>query len=207
MCNLYETIDCLCKNAGKTITQMCSESGIARASLTDLKMGRKKSLSAQTLGKIAAYFGVSVDYLLGMEDEYGISPDEWALMGDTFKSSRESMGFSRELAVDGEVLTDAQLADFEENGAPLTPAQLTATCGLVGLDPTIVFSPWRDNLWPQKEKPTVIDDELADELEMLRSRPEVRTLLHASKGMSAAQVERMAQFMIDMKGGSNESSD
>ena len=36
--------------------------------ITDLKMGRKKSLSAETAQKIAAYFGVSVGYLLGQEE-------------------------------------------------------------------------------------------------------------------------------------------
>jgi hypothetical protein len=46
---------------------MCKESGASRASLTDLKMGRKQSLSADTLSKISVYFGVSVDYLLGNE--------------------------------------------------------------------------------------------------------------------------------------------
>jgi len=41
---------------------------VARANLSDLKMGRLKSLSAATLAKIAGYFGVSVEYLLGNEN-------------------------------------------------------------------------------------------------------------------------------------------
>ena len=32
--------------------------------MTDLKKGRKQGLSAETLAKIAAYFGVSIEYLL-----------------------------------------------------------------------------------------------------------------------------------------------
>ena len=43
---------------------MCKETGASRGSLTDLKVGRKKKLSIDTLSKIAEYFGVSVDYLL-----------------------------------------------------------------------------------------------------------------------------------------------
>ena len=35
--------------------------------MTDLKMGRKKSVSAETAQKIAAFFHVSVGYLLGQE--------------------------------------------------------------------------------------------------------------------------------------------
>ena len=68
MSDLYKTILSLCQNRNVNITQMCKESGASRASLTDLKMGRKQSLSAETLTKIADYFSVSVDYLLGKED-------------------------------------------------------------------------------------------------------------------------------------------
>ena len=35
--------------------------------MTDLKMGRKKSVSAETAQKIASFFGVSVGVLLGRE--------------------------------------------------------------------------------------------------------------------------------------------
>ena len=63
--NLYERIEALCKDHGMNITQMCRETGLTRAKLSDLKMGRTKSLSASTLAKIAGHFGVSVDYLLG----------------------------------------------------------------------------------------------------------------------------------------------
>ncbi|GEM_PF-258426 len=65
--NLYNRIEGLCTDKRINITTMCKESGASRASLTDLKMGRKQSLSADTLSKISVYFGVSVDYLLGNE--------------------------------------------------------------------------------------------------------------------------------------------
>lgn len=68
MDNLYKKIESLCHNKGVNITQMCRESGASRAPLTDLKMGRSKTLSTETLTKIANYFGVSVDYLLGKEE-------------------------------------------------------------------------------------------------------------------------------------------
>ncbi len=44
---------------------MCKESGVSRGSLGDLYHGRIKSLSTKTLQKIADYFDVSVDYLVG----------------------------------------------------------------------------------------------------------------------------------------------
>lgn len=67
MSDLYNRIEGLCADSGINITTMCKESGASRASLTDLKMGRKQSLSTDTLSKISVYFGVSVDYLLGNE--------------------------------------------------------------------------------------------------------------------------------------------
>lgn len=67
MGNLYDKIEALCGEQGISITTMCKNAGISRAPLSDLKMGRSKILSSSTLSKIAAYFGVSVDYLLGNE--------------------------------------------------------------------------------------------------------------------------------------------
>ena len=50
------------------MTRMCREAGISRAPLSDLKMGRSRTLAASTLAKIAAHFGVTVDFLLGQEE-------------------------------------------------------------------------------------------------------------------------------------------
>ena len=75
MPEMYQRIDKLCKEKGINITLMCKECAIPRASLTDYKNGRIKSLSAETLSKIAAYFGVTVDYLYGgtsVVDEHAI---------------------------------------------------------------------------------------------------------------------------------------
>lgn len=66
---LYDVIENLCKKNGVSITQMCREGGISRAPLSDLKMGRTKNLSTETLSKIAVYFGVSMDYLLGKDEK------------------------------------------------------------------------------------------------------------------------------------------
>lgn len=67
MMPIYERIEELCRKSGINVTNMCKECGIPRASLSDYKTGRKKSLSADTLSKIAEYFGVTVDYLYGGE--------------------------------------------------------------------------------------------------------------------------------------------
>ena len=67
MSSLYETILDLCQQKDIRPGRLCSQLGLSRGLMTDLKMGRKKSLSAETAQKIAAYFGVSVGYLLGQD--------------------------------------------------------------------------------------------------------------------------------------------
>ena len=71
MSKLYETIEALCQKENIRPGALCTRLGISRSLMTDLKMGRKKSLSAQTAQKIATHFGVTVGYLLGEQE-----PDE-----------------------------------------------------------------------------------------------------------------------------------
>ena len=65
--NLYDRIEALCQEKGIRPGRLCDELGLSRGLMTDLKMGRKKGLNAQTAQKIAAYLGVSVGVLLGQE--------------------------------------------------------------------------------------------------------------------------------------------
>jgi len=67
MANLYESILRLCERDGIRPGRLCDELGISRGLMTDLKMGRKKGISAETAQKIASFFGVSVGVLLGQE--------------------------------------------------------------------------------------------------------------------------------------------
>lgn len=69
MGSLYENIIALCNAKGIKGGKMCTDLGISKGTLTDLKMGRQLSLSAVKAQKIADYFGVSVGYLLGSETE------------------------------------------------------------------------------------------------------------------------------------------
>jgi transcriptional regulator with XRE-family HTH domain len=87
MGTLHERIISLCKERGITGGRLCSDLKMSKGTLTDLKMGRQKSLSAEKAQKIASYFNVSVGYLLGEETkkeqptEYdGLSEKRKALM-------------------------------------------------------------------------------------------------------------------------------
>lgn len=60
--NMYEKIYQLCEEKGIKPAKLCSEIGIPKSTLTELKQGRTKNLSTQTLSKISQYFNVSLGY-------------------------------------------------------------------------------------------------------------------------------------------------
>ena len=67
MDNLYARIVGLCQEKAIRPGRLCDELGISRSLMTDLKMGRKKTVNAQTAQKIAGFLGVSVEHLLGQD--------------------------------------------------------------------------------------------------------------------------------------------
>ena len=69
MGTLYENIVFLCDQKGIKPGKMCNETGISRGLITDLKMGRKNSITVETAKRMADYFGVSVDRVLGSEQK------------------------------------------------------------------------------------------------------------------------------------------
>ncbi len=78
MNNLHKIITELCEKKGVSGYRLCKDTGIQPSILTDMKMGRQKSLSAVNAEKIANYFDVSVGYLLGNEEK---KPSEISLEG------------------------------------------------------------------------------------------------------------------------------
>lgn len=76
MGSLYEKINALCAERGIKGGKMCTDLGISKGLLTDLKMGRRSGVSAKTADKIASYFGVTVGYLLGTEDRTVMSDSD-----------------------------------------------------------------------------------------------------------------------------------
>lgn len=86
MSTLYENIRNLCSEGNIKPGRMCVDLGLSKSLMTDLKAGRKKTIRADTAQKIADYFGVTVDRVLGSEKEAaapkdgGLSPMESQLM-------------------------------------------------------------------------------------------------------------------------------
>lgn len=103
MGNLYDNIIALCQKKGIKGGKMCTDIGISKGTLTDLKMGRQTSLSAEKAQKIADYFGVSVGYLLGKE-KAPTTPGERSVSDDDIKFAL--------FGGDGEI-TDAMLDEVK----------------------------------------------------------------------------------------------
>jgi transcriptional regulator with XRE-family HTH domain len=78
MGTLYENIVFLCDQKGIKPGKMCNETGISRGLITDLKMGRKNNITVETAKRMADYFGVSVDCVLGAEQKEKSSTPEGA---------------------------------------------------------------------------------------------------------------------------------
>lgn len=73
MGTLYESIKALCDDAGIKPGKMCVDLEMSKSMMTKLKNGTKKNVETATAQKIADYFGVSVDRVLGI-DTKEISP-------------------------------------------------------------------------------------------------------------------------------------
>lgn len=75
MSNLYNRLQELCEEKGVSGYRMCKDVGIQPSIMTDLKMGRRSSMKAETAQKVADYFGVTVGYLLGDETKKAPTPE------------------------------------------------------------------------------------------------------------------------------------
>lgn len=67
MGTLYENIISLCQERGITGGRMCVDLKLSKGLMTKLKDNPQKTITAETAQKIADYFGVSVDRVVGNE--------------------------------------------------------------------------------------------------------------------------------------------
>ena len=68
MSDIVSRIETLLAVAGISGAKMSDDLGMSRSFMTELRKGRAKSITIETAAKIADYFGVSVDYLLGGDE-------------------------------------------------------------------------------------------------------------------------------------------
>lgn len=81
MCTIYNNIKSLCDERGVKPGRMCVELGMSKSILTGLKNGTKKNIQTDTAQKIADYFGVTVDRVLGAEKETAAPKGDGAVSG------------------------------------------------------------------------------------------------------------------------------
>ena len=98
MDTMYERIVDLCKKRGVTPSAMCDEMGIRRGTISDLKAGKAKKLSADNTAKIAEYLGTTTDYLIT-----GVNSRKNAQFEEMLKSAQSISPEKQKLldAVDG----------------------------------------------------------------------------------------------------------
>lgn len=113
MCTLYESILSLCVERGIKGGKMCVDLGLSKSLMTDLKSGRKKGITAETAQKIADYFSVSVDRVLGVE-KAPIQRDERGDTLDSTESSRKLKLLARHLNRIPEETRNRLLSNFED---------------------------------------------------------------------------------------------
>jgi hypothetical protein len=68
---ILESIEYLCKNANPKVSfsKMCVDLGLSKSLNTKLKSNPAKTINGETAQKIADYFSVSVDRVLGSEQK------------------------------------------------------------------------------------------------------------------------------------------
>lgn len=109
MWTLYDRLDSLCKERGIKGGKMCTDLGISKSLMTDLKSGRKKTISAPTAQKIASYFGVTVGYLLGEEEQKempALTQKDERDIAKSLESIMDDLEHSGDLMFDGDPMSE-----------------------------------------------------------------------------------------------------
>ena len=88
---ILDSIESLCKNANPKVSfsKMCVDLGLSKSLNTKLKSNPAKTINGETAQKIADYFGVSVDRVLGSEQKEKSPAPEGAELTETQKKAWE----------------------------------------------------------------------------------------------------------------------
>ncbi len=174
MLSLYDWVLKLGTDKGfKNMTALCKAAGVPRANMTELKMGRSTMLSLPTAAKLAEAVGVSTDYLLGL----------------TIESQIDQLNES--IAKERSRILDLSGAEREE-------AQSSIDMMVKQLEELILAYSLSQNGIIKKEKPAD-ESGLGEYGNMLKSRPELQSLLDEVSYMSKNQVEKMVDFLKSVR--------
>lgn len=94
MGTLYESIKSLCDERGISGGKMCVDLNISKSTMTDLKKGRRSGISLENAQKIADYFEVSIERVLGTEQKENPMPVDMELTVDQKKAIDKILSLS-----------------------------------------------------------------------------------------------------------------
>lgn len=109
---MFEIVDYLCRRNQISISKMCKAIGMRQSIITDLKMGRTKTLSVGNMQKIANFFHVSTDiFSEGVFDEtQPNSADAEAIAGYHYLLNKEKAPANAEAYIND----DPELTEYLE---------------------------------------------------------------------------------------------
>lgn len=90
MNDLYENVARFCREKGMSVSALCDQAGVSPGILSDLKTGRKKSISSDTLAKLAQALDTSTDNLLGRGSPAAMGDELIAFYGRVSKELTEN---------------------------------------------------------------------------------------------------------------------
>ena len=61
---LYDVVCDLCNKSGITIAGLCASTGLKTQMFTELKSGRTRTMSSNTISVLTKFFGVSADLFI-----------------------------------------------------------------------------------------------------------------------------------------------
>ncbi|HEO8369034.1 TPA: helix-turn-helix domain-containing protein [Streptococcus agalactiae] len=102
MFEVYSRIDELAKKRGVSLQKVATDIGLSENYIYNLK--NKKTANTEPIEKIANYFQVSTDYLLGRTDNPNIAKDNQGYTSDDLRKMAE-----KAKTFDGKPLTDSDI--------------------------------------------------------------------------------------------------
>lgn len=208
--HFYKYLEWLCKSRGVTIPTVYNAQKINKGTISKWRSaceaGEQIHPSAIISRKLSTYFGIPLDNIFAMQDEYGLTLEDWRLMGQLYGEHIGHIGKTLSDCVDGKTITLDNAAAFVESGLSLSLRQLDILCGLAETTAPDLFSAWSDRLYRQKNKTAAQGDgvmtaEEAALLEQLRNSPNTRALLHSTRGMDEKAIGNYADFISNIRNG------
>ena len=75
---------------GVSQKELAEAIGVSQSTIAKIEVGRNEA-TASTIRKLASYFNISTDYLLGLEDDFGVRVDDKEKKPDTLSAEERRL--------------------------------------------------------------------------------------------------------------------